>query len=69
MAIYETEWERIAAAEEWAKEEVKNMPEAVEQWGYANVVSDLVRDFLMSGPSSQELIDIAASQDPGENEE
>lgn len=69
MARYKTEMERIAAARRLAEEEIKSMPpEAVEQWGYANILSDLVHEYLMSMPSSQELIDGSVDTDLDDEE-
>jgi hypothetical protein len=62
IAKYQSEMERIAAAHEWAREQVANLPpETVEQFGEANIISDLVHEFLMVAPMSQELIDLQSS--------
>jgi len=54
---FRTETDRIKAAEEWAREKAQDMTDTVAEYGLANVISDLMHEYLMRSAPSRELID------------
>ena len=69
MGLPKTESERIAAAEEWARRIMDGDPEGVARLGEANVLSDLIREYLMDTPPSLELAKQMGLMDDDEPEE
>jgi hypothetical protein len=56
MSRSKTELERIQQANRLAEEYVNQLsPEVVEKWGYANLVYQILPEYLLAGLPSEEL--------------